>query len=60
MGALITPDWPAPANVRSLMTTRDGGVSVGPYASLNLGEHVQDDALAVAANRAALHQTLPA
>ena len=42
------------------MTTRDGGVSVGPYASLNLGEHVQDDALAVAANRAALHQTLPA
>ena len=60
MGALITPDWPAPANVRSLMTTRDGGVSTGPYASLNLGVHVQDDPIAVAENRARLRQTLPA
>ena len=48
----ITPDWPAPANVRALITTRRGGVSRGVYASLNLGDHVNDDPLAVAKNRA--------
>ena len=47
----ITPDWPAPANVRTLITTRRGGVSRGVYASLNLGDHVSDDPLAVAKNR---------
>ena len=60
MGPLIAPDWPAPARVQSLMTTRQGGVSRGPFASLNLGLHVQDDPLAVTENRARLHQTLPA
>ena len=48
----ITPDWPAPANVRTLITTRRGGVSRGVYASLNLGDHVSDDPLAVEKNRA--------
>ncbi|MGL5311291.1 MAG: laccase domain-containing protein, partial [Plesiomonas shigelloides] len=38
----IEPDWPAPAKVRALSTTRDGGMSEGPYASLNLGSHVGD------------------
>ncbi len=33
-------------------TDRHGGVSSGPYASLNLGDHVGDDARAVAENRA--------
>ncbi|MHB1590058.1 MAG: peptidoglycan editing factor PgeF [Sulfuricella sp.] len=56
----IIPDWPAPANVRALQTTRDGGVSVGAYASLNLGDHVGDDPVAVARNRALLRATLPA
>ena len=28
-------------------TTRDGGVSVGPYASANLGYHVNDEPDAV-------------
>ncbi len=60
MGALITPDWPVPAHVKSLMTTRAGGVSVGPFASLNLGAHVQDDPIAVAENRRHLRETLPA
>lgn len=55
----IIPDWPAPANVRALQTTRDGGVSVGAYASLNLGDHVGDDPVAVARNRALLCATLP-
>ncbi|MGH9083330.1 MAG: polyphenol oxidase family protein [Acidimicrobiales bacterium] len=33
------------------VTTRSGGVSVGPYRSLNLGLHVGDDPLAVVENR---------
>jgi YfiH family protein len=48
---LIRPDWPAPACVRALSTTRVGGVSTGPYASLNLGDHVRDDPAAVRENR---------
>lgn len=47
----IVPEWPAPARVRSLLTTRHGGISRGVYASLNLGDHVGDDPLAVAENR---------
>ncbi|MFM8770250.1 MAG: polyphenol oxidase family protein, partial [Rubrivivax sp.] len=35
------------------MSSRRGGVSQGPFASLNLGDHVGDDPAAVAANRAA-------
>lgn len=57
---LIVPDWPAPARVKSLMTTRVGGVSQPPWASLNLGDHVADDPDHVAANRAHLRQQLPA
>lgn len=47
----ITPDWPAPTRVRALVTTRSGGVSLPPYDSLNLGDHVGDEPAAVAANR---------
>jgi hypothetical protein len=56
----IIPEWPAPANVHFLQTTRDGGVSSGAYTSLNLGDHVGDDPVAVARNRALLRATLPA
>ena len=45
------PEWPAPAGVGALCTTRQGGVSLPPYDSLNLGLHVQDDAAQVHANR---------
>jgi YfiH family protein len=55
----IVPDWPAPACVRSLITTRAGGVSVGPFASFNLGLRTGDDPQAVAANRAKLASLLP-
>lgn len=48
----LTPDWPAPANVRAICSTRGGGLSGGPYQSLNLGDHVGDDPQAVAGNRA--------
>lgn len=53
-------DWPAAARVRTLVTTRQGGVSAAPYASLNLGTHVGDDPQLVAENRALLRQQLPA
>lgn len=56
----IVPDWPAPPGVRALVTTRHGGVSAGPYASLNLGRHVGDDPAAVAENRRRLGTLLPA
>lgn len=55
----IVPDWPAPARVRAVSTTRAGGVSRGPYASLNLAGHVGDDPAAVAENRARLREWLP-
>lgn len=56
---LIAPNWPAPANVRALQTTRSGGVSVAPYESLNLGAHVGDSPLTVARNRQLLNTLLP-
>ncbi len=56
---MIVPDWPAPSRVKSLMTTREGGVSHAPWASFNLGDHVGDDLAHVAANRAHLRQGLP-
>jgi YfiH family protein len=58
----LTPDWPAPARVQALSTTRGGGISQGAYASLNLGDHVGDDPAAVAANRRLLREAarLPA
>ncbi|WP_166259124.1 peptidoglycan editing factor PgeF [Marinobacter salicampi] len=48
---VLKPDWPAPASVRALSTTRLGGVSDAPWDSLNLGSHVADDELHVMANR---------
>ncbi|MDO9007306.1 MAG: peptidoglycan editing factor PgeF [Thiobacillus sp.] len=56
---MIVPDWPAPPHVKSLMTTRESGVSQAPWASLNLGDHVGDDPAHVAANRAHLRRALP-
>ncbi len=54
----ISPDWPAPKGVRALTTTRLGGVSLPPYESLNLGDHVGDDPAAVAENRLRLREQL--
>ncbi|SDA89118.1 conserved hypothetical protein [Pseudomonas sp. NFACC15-1] len=51
MSAWLTPDWPAPARVKACVTTREGGVSLAPFDSLNLGDHVGDDPTAVAENR---------
>lgn len=59
-GDWIVPAWPAPPQVRALITTRAGGISTGQYASLNLGLSTGDDPLAVRANRERLRAALPA
>ncbi len=48
---LIRPDWPAPENIRVVCTTRAGGASQHPWASLNLGDHVGDAPEHVLENR---------
>jgi YfiH family protein len=55
----IVPDWPAPAAVRALSSTRSGGVSQGVYESLNLGVNTRDDPQAVAENRRRFTALLP-
>ena len=52
----IRPDWPAPAAVSALMSTREGGVSAPPFDSLNLRPaalpgDVADDPGAIAENQ---------
>jgi YfiH family protein len=54
----LLPDWPAPANVRACVTTRAAGVSLQPFDSLNLGDHVEDDLQAVSENRRRLVERL--
>jgi YfiH family protein len=56
---LIVPDWPAPANVHAMQTTRNKGYSHAPYDTLNLGSHVKDNPQHVAQNRQLLSQYLP-
>ena len=51
-------DWTLPPGVKAVCTTRAGGVSLPPFDSFNLGDHVKDDPLAVAANRARLAKEL--
>lgn len=51
--------WPAPARVQAFTTTRQGGFSLGPFATLNLGAATDDDPAAVARNRAAFRARLP-
>jgi polyphenol oxidase len=60
----ILPNWPAPANVHALQTTRgkanrEAGCSLAPYDNLNLGDHVKDNPMHVAQNRQLLSQFLP-
>lgn len=56
--AIVCAQWPVPAHVHALTTTRNGGanagVSTGAYRHFNLASHVGDDPAAVAANRATL------
>ena len=54
----LIPDWPAPNNVHAVTTTRKGGVSCAPFDSMNLGDHVDDDPIAVQQNRKILEESL--
>jgi YfiH family protein len=54
----LRPDWPAPARVQAVTTTRQGGVSSPPFDGLNLAAHVGDAPEAVTANRAILAEAL--
>ncbi|MBE0474553.1 peptidoglycan editing factor PgeF [Rhodoferax sp.] len=57
---MLIPDWPAPAGVHAMCSTRTGGVSAAPFDSLNLGDHVGDDPAHVAANRAIFQEVIGA
>ena len=58
----LQPDWPAPAHVRALSTSRGlaqhpaFGCSTGVYGRLNIGNHVGDLPALVEANRRLLQQ----
>lgn len=56
---LLKPEWPAPARVVALVSTRSGGVSAEPFDSLNLATHVNDEPAAVAVNRRRLIDAAP-
>ena len=45
-------------NVQAVVTTRNGGVSIGPYRSLNLALHVGDDQSSVIENRTRVTDSL--
>ena len=55
----LRPTWPAPANVAAVSTSRAGGYSAAPFDTLNLGDHVGDDAAAVQRNREQLIRSSP-
>ena len=58
MADWLVPEWPAPPGVLAICTTRSGGVSQGPYQSLNLGAHVGDEPGHVQFNRLRLQEFL--
>lgn len=57
---LFQPDWSPPAGVLAFGSRRQGGVSLPPWDSLNLGLHVGDDPAHVSVNRDRLAGLLPA
>ncbi|HMP10716.1 peptidoglycan editing factor PgeF [Hydrogenophaga sp.] len=54
----IVPEWEAADRVGAVFTTRQGGVSLAPFDDFNLGDHVGDDAAAVATNRLRLTRSI--
>ena len=49
--AFITPNWPAPKNVRAISTCCGNGYSKGNYLGLNVAMHVGDQPEHVEKNR---------
>ena len=58
MGSYLTANWPAPNNVHTAISTRQGGHSQSPFDTFNLGTHVGDNPDHVAHNRLMLEQAL--
>lgn len=58
MSSYIKPNWPAPNTIKAYCSTRIDGFSKPPYQSFNLGDHVEDETIAVKKNRAKLHEEL--
>ena len=56
----LKPEWDAPLSIQTLVTKRTGGVSLAPFDSFNLGDHVGDLPENVLANRVLLRTYLPA
>ncbi|MDP8088563.1 peptidoglycan editing factor PgeF [Pasteurella atlantica] len=58
---VIQPSWDIPKHIKAFTTLRQGGESLFPFDSLNLGDHVGDNPIAVANNRKRLviAQNLP-
>jgi YfiH family protein len=56
----IVPAWQAPARVHAFATTRNGGVSQGAGASLDVGGAREGDDAAIAENRRRIGEWLPA
>jgi YfiH family protein len=54
----LIPEWPAPVSIKACVTTRSGGLSLTPFDSFNLGDHVDDRPEAVANNRLLLTSRL--
>ena len=54
----LHPQWPAPAGIKAVFTTRAGGASAVPFDTMNLARHVGDAPEAVIANRAALQHAI--
>ena len=60
MAALALIDWDAPGPYRVAFSTRLGGISDGPFASLNLGIYTEDDPARVVENRTRLCEAVGA
>lgn len=56
--AVIKPKWAVAESIISACSTRQGGHSVKPFDSMNVGTHVGDITDTVLMNRQTLHQSL--
>lgn len=54
----LVPQWPVPDHIKSVFTTRHGGVSKPPFDSFNLGRPSGDERAAVDTNRARLQAAI--
>lgn len=54
----LEPDWPVKDNIHAAVTLRTGGISQGPFQSLNPALHVNDRTEYVLKNRQSISQML--